>query len=117
MSKLSFRYTSVREVITVMTELGIRLKTLRLQYNLTQEDLAQKLGVSKSVISAYENGFRRPSFEALIKLAYTFQVSTDYLLGIEQKSMLDLSGLTPEQKTAIKKLVDTMRMPIHLYTE
>ena len=92
-----------------MVAFGSRLRALRLQHNFTQEDLAQKIGVSKSIISAYENDFRRPSFETLVKLARVFQVTTDYLLGVEQKAALDLSGLTPAQKAAVTHLVDTIR--------
>lgn len=52
---------------------------------LTQVQLAQKLGLTKSVISAYETGRRLPSYDILIHIARIYNVSTDYLLGLEHK--------------------------------
>lgn len=57
------------------------LRNLRIENNYRQEDLAEFLGLSKQVISNYENALREPSFEILIKLSDFFMVSTDYLLG------------------------------------
>ena len=94
-----------------MVDLGNRLKTLRLQKGITQENLAAQLSVTKSTISAYENGDRRPPLENLLLLARIFKVTTDYLLGVEQKSdtCIDISGLTDVQKSAVKSLIKTMR--------
>lgn len=68
-----------------MINLGNILKTLRLKSNMTQAQLAQKLGLTKSVISAYETGLRLPSYDILIHIAEIYNVSTDYLLGVEHK--------------------------------
>lgn len=68
-----------------MVDFGNTLKTLRLRKNMTQAQLANKLGLTKSVISAYETGLRLPSYDILIHIARIYNVSTDYLLGIEQK--------------------------------
>lgn len=92
-----------------MDDFGNRLKTLRLQHNLTQSQLAQKLGVTKSVISAYETGIRMPSYDILIAIARIFKVTTDHLLGIEQKQNLDLSGLTNDEVNAITNLIKAMK--------
>ena len=94
-----------------MINLGNKLKTLRIQRQMTLKDVACRVGVSKSIISAYENGSRRPSYEMLIKLARLFDVTTDYLLGLEQKKQLDLSGLTIAQQESLYNLVSTMRQP------
>ena len=85
-----------------MVDFGITLKTLRTQNNYTQVQLAQKLGLTKSVISAYETGLRLPSYDVLINIAKIFKVSTDYLLGMDNRQEIDLSGLTPEEITALK---------------
>ena len=58
-----------------------RLKYLRQEQNLTQEQLAEKTGLTKSAISAWERGFRTPNAEAVVILARYFHVTTDYLLG------------------------------------
>lgn len=92
-----------------MVDFGYTLKTLRTQNNLTQAQLSQKLGITKSVISAYETGLRMPSYDILIMIAKTFKVTTDYLLGLEPKQEIDLSGLTEEEKTALLNLIKAMK--------
>ena len=57
------------------------LKSLRKSNNLTQEDLAKALKVSRSTIGMYENGSREPDYETLESIADYFNVAIDYLLG------------------------------------
>ena len=92
-----------------MVDFGNVLKTLRLKENMTQAQLAQKLGLTKSVISAYETGLRLPSYDILIHIARIYNVSTDYLLGIEQKQEIDLSGLSQEEINALLNLINAMK--------
>ena len=92
-----------------MVDLGNTLKTLRLRENMTQAQLAQKLGLTKSVISAYETGLRLPSYDVLIHISKIFKVSTDYLLGVESQQGIDLSGISEEEVTALKNLIKAMR--------
>lgn len=93
----------------IMVDFGNNLKTLRLKKNWTQAQLAQKLGITKSVISAYETGIRLPSYDILIHIAKIFNVSTDYLLGLEKKYEIDLSGLTEEEIQALLALIEAMK--------
>ena len=88
-----------------MVDFGERLKALRLQEKLTQQQLADRLGITKSVVSYYELQERYPSPEILIKLASVFHVSTDYLLGLDQGEALYLSGLDKEDIKIVKQLV------------
>jgi transcriptional regulator with XRE-family HTH domain len=60
---------------------GERLRVLREEKNMSQEELAEAFGLGKAAISGYERGKRTPSFDLLVGLADYFQVSTDYLLG------------------------------------
>lgn len=92
-----------------LVNFGNRLKTLRIKKKLTQQQLADLLGLTKSVISAYENGLRYPAYDVLIKIASIFKVSTDFLLGVEIKREIDTSGLTDEQVEALIELIDTIR--------
>ena len=89
-----------------LVNFGNRLKTLRIKKKLTQQQLADLLGLTKSVISAYENGLRYPAYDVLIKIARIFKVSTDFLLGVEIKREIDTSGLTDEQVEALIVLID-----------
>jgi DNA-binding XRE family transcriptional regulator len=63
------------------TTFGERLKQLRLDHNLTQEAMAEKLQTVRSTINKYEKNTRKPEYETLIKIADLFQTTTDYLLG------------------------------------
>lgn len=92
-----------------MIDFGNRLRTLRIKNHLTQAQLAQKLGLTKSVISAYETDLRLPSYDVLIHMAKIFEVSTDYLLGVAPKEGLDTSGLSAEQIGALQQLIKTIR--------
>lgn len=92
-----------------MVNFGCTLKTLRLRENITQAQLAQKLGLTKSVISAYETGLRLPSYDILIHISKIFNVSTDYLLGLENKQEIDLSGLSQEEIDALLNLIKAMK--------
>lgn len=61
--------------------IGIRIKLLREELNLKQEELAKKIDVSPSAIGMYERDLREPNDEITLKLANFFGVTTDYLLG------------------------------------
>ena len=93
----------------MMVDFGATLKKLRLREGMTQQNLADRLGVTKSVVSYYELQARYPSPEVLRKLAMIFHVSSDYLLGIERSEMIDLSGLTEEDIITVKRIVASLR--------
>lgn len=56
-------------------------KELRISNGMTQTEIAEKLGISRSTIGMYETGAREPDFETLEKIADFFHVNVDYLLG------------------------------------
>lgn len=88
-----------------------KLKSLRKQYGLSQREAASRLGISTSVISAYENGERTPSTENLLALSYLYKCSTDYLLGKEYdppKIILNTDKLSQKQLQILSDLIDTM---------
>ncbi|MCD7890119.1 MAG: helix-turn-helix domain-containing protein [Oscillospiraceae bacterium] len=88
--------------------MGSRLKQLRLDKRLRQEQLAALIGVNKRQVSAYENNTRQPSYDILIRIATIYRVSTDYLLGCQVNKSIDVSGLTPTEIALITDLVDDM---------
>lgn len=67
-----------------------RIKILREEFGFTQQDLANKLECSKSVIGLYESETRKPSMEVLLKLSDIFNCSIDYLLGKSDIKTVDL---------------------------
>jgi len=90
-------------------DFGKRLKALRSSAGLTQAQLGNLIGVTKSVISFYELQERSPSPDVLIKLAQIFHVSTDYLLGLSARESIDVTGLTQEDILLIRNLTDRLR--------
>jgi transcriptional regulator with XRE-family HTH domain len=62
------------------------LKLLRSEKNMSQQELADALGISKSAINMYERGERQPKFEILEQIADYFNVDMDYLLGRTSKT-------------------------------
>lgn len=92
-----------------MVEFGNRLRQLRKDSGLTQKQLAELIGVKNSVISFYEVGERIPSPQVLRKLATTFHVTTDYLLGVERGPSLDVSGLDEQDRAVVQMLIARLR--------
>ena len=94
-----------------MVNIGSRIKELRTERRMTQTEFAERLGVTKSSISSYENGSRLPSYDVLLKMSRIFKVSPDVLLGQVDKNhaTLDISGLTNEQVIVLKDLIENYR--------
>ena len=61
-----------------------KLKMLRKKKGLTQQEIADEIGINRGSYSNWEKGKREPSFENLVKLADLFDVSLDWLFGREQ---------------------------------
>lgn len=89
--------------------LGERLFLLRTQNGMSQIKLADILGKSKQSISNWENNNILPSIDMLVKLSDIFQVSTDYLLELDDRRRLDITGLTDEQLEHIQLIINDMR--------
>lgn len=62
-------------------EVGKRIAELRTEHYLSQEQLADKIGVSRSAIGGWETGTRYPDVDSWIKMSQLFHVSTDYICG------------------------------------
>ncbi len=65
-------------------ELGATLRTLREESGITQRQLGVLFGVCNQTISSWENGSREPDLDTLVKIASHFEVSVDFLLGVEK---------------------------------
>ena len=85
--------------------LNERIKALRLAKNWSQVDLAKKLNVTKQSVSNWENDNIQPSIEMLIAISQIFSVSTDYLLGLDNRRYLEISGLSDEEISHIQQIV------------
>lgn len=91
------------------SELSENIKKLRHQKNLTQTQLAQRLGVALSTVASYENQDRMPSIPMLVKLSYEFNVTIEYLLGVNKNKTLDVSDLSDEQILALNSVIEQFR--------
>ena len=87
------------------SDFGENLKKLRRSRSLTQKDFGAKVGLSKAVVSKYENGMGYPSFDVLVRIAQYFGITTDYLLGVARGKTVDVSELTDSQIAAIHQLI------------
>lgn len=89
-----------------------RIHQQRTKYGFSQKQVAQKIGVSPSVVSGYETGERTPSTEVLLALSYLFQCSTDYLLGRQTATpdaCINAEGLSDKQMQAICALIESIK--------
>lgn len=86
----------------------MRLKELRAKKNLYQKDIATMLGIDRTTYAKYETGDSEPNLETLLKLSEIFEVSTDYLLGREQKEKLP-TVTDEELDVQDRRLLDLMK--------
>lgn len=89
--------------------LGDKLKALRVKHSFTQQEVADRIGVSRNSINRFENDDLTPALDTLIKLAITFNSSLDYLLGLGKESYLYLYEFTPKQRDFILKLIEGLK--------
>lgn len=85
--------------------MGIRLKELRDERGITQQEIANKTKISRSVLSQYENGIVEPTANVVSKLADFFGISTDYLLGRTD----EFGYVTVQSSPAIPRLTESER--------
>lgn len=86
-----------------------RIKTLREQNNMTQSILAKKLGITRSSVNAWEMGISVPSTQYIVELALIFNVSTDYLLGVNTTSTISVAGLSDRDIELINSIILHLR--------
>ncbi len=72
------------------------LKKIRKQYKMTQEDVAQFLGISRSGYTYYETGKTAPSIETLKRLAAMYDTTIDNVVGVPQKKTVSNKGVSEE---------------------
>lgn len=73
-----------------MLSIGDTISQLRKQHNFSQSELADKINVSRTIIGNYERNTNTPSIDVIIKLARTFGVTVDFLIGESDNSSFDM---------------------------
>lgn len=102
-----------------MATISERIKLLRNEYGLTQEDLANRLGVARATVASWEVGRRTPDADAIKKLANIFNTTADYLIGHTDTrhstptksddidlNKLDIAGVRPDMLEEYRELPD-----------
>lgn len=98
----------------MLLEVGKKIKKYRVRAKMTQTDLAKELGMSKSIISAYEKGTRNPSFDVLSDMANIFNIpEINFLIDEDDENFkitVDITDLTNHQQYLIESLVRQFRL-------
>lgn len=86
--------------------LNENIKKLRISRGLNQVELGKALSVAKQTISNWENNNIQPSIDMLLKISDYFSVSADFLLGIDNRRYIEVTGLTDKQLTHLQQIAD-----------
>lgn len=81
-----------------------RIKDLRIDHDMTQDKLAEALGVDAKTISRYEKGETEPTISTLIKIALLFNVSLDYITGLKDVELIEEDTTVYDLEVIINKL-------------
>lgn len=92
-----------------MVEIGGRLRRLRKAKRMTQEELAEIVGVSNVMISSYELSTRQPAYDILIRFARFFGVSVDYLLGLDKNLCVSVEGLSEKYISLVLSMIEQLK--------
>lgn len=90
-----------------------KIKILRENLKWSQTVLANKLGITRSSVNAWEQGISIPSTQYIIELANLFNVSTDYLLNMKEKKTVYIDGLNEQEIKIITELIECFKNNSH----
>lgn len=88
-----------------MDTIGYRISKARRHMNMNQKELAIKANITEGSLSRYENDIREPKAAALTQLAKALEVSTDYLLGLNDKMEVENSSLDDKSEIEFEAIV------------
>ena len=86
-----------------------KVKKLREQKGLSQAELARLLGITRSSVNAWEMGISVPSTQYIVDLAGVFDISTDYLLGVDSSSTISVAGLTDSDIILVHSIIEHLK--------
>lgn len=92
-----------------MVDCSEKLRVLREARNLTQKQVADRVDISKAMISAYETASKAPSIDVLIRLARLYGVSVDYLVCVDAQKVIDVSELDDDTVALVSALVEKLK--------
>ncbi len=89
--------------------LNENIRKLRIAKGINQVEFAKQIGVTNQCVSNWENDNILPSVEMLVKIANFFSVSTDSLLGLQKDNVIFVDGLSEEEISHIRAIVQDLR--------
>lgn len=89
-----------------MYDLGLRIKEIRTQRGMAQNELAKRINKSKAAVCGYEKEAQVPPLDVLVSIASVLNVSLDYLAGFEDNNSIPLRNLTSQQQRILHLIMD-----------
>lgn len=86
-----------------------RIKELREARKITQAELARLLGITRNGVNSWEQGLSTPSPASIVELARYFKVSTDYILGLEGRTAINVDGLSDRDVALLAELANRLK--------
>lgn len=90
-----------------------RLTEQRKKYGMSQSTAAKRLNIAPATISGYERGERTPSLTIILKMAYIYNCTVDYLLGKDNNDSsriyIDVTDLSEKKRKAVNEIVNAMK--------
>lgn len=86
-----------------------RIKSLRESMNLSQAELAKRLGITRSSVNAWELGISVPSTQYIVELSAIFRISTDHLLCVDDTASVSIKGLSESDIRIVYSLIEHLR--------
>ena len=90
-------------------DFGAILQKLRKERKMTQGQLANKINKESSIISKYEKNLQSPTFDTVRSFAAIFNVTMDYLSGMEKSASISTVNMTKQQIQIMKDLAEAFR--------
>lgn len=87
-----------------------KIKILREKRGITQSELANRLGITRSGVNAWEMGISTPSTHYIVILAKFFNVSTDYLLGLSDTATISVEGLSDREIASLAEIIECYKL-------
>ena len=88
---------------------GLRLRELRKECGFTQEKVAERLGVTRTTVGAYERNEKTPSLEVLERIAVIYHTSVDYILGLDKRKGFFMDELTDTHQKIVLDIVNLLK--------
>jgi len=89
-------------------DFGKRLQELRKQKGYSQSFVAKRVNVSKQSVCGYENNVQTPGVETLVDLALLYNVSTDFLLGLDKRKIFYIDGFDEKSYRSILEILEIL---------